>query len=211
MERWLLQLPPGSMLLAQDVPIIAPLKTIRNQLALHASSGTLKRITSGVYYKPKHHPVLGEVRPSVSDIADVIARRDGARIMPTGALALNQLGISTQIPMRVAFLTDGAARTVKLDKGEIVFKKANLKMLSLQGRYSQLAVLAMKELGQDHVDEYVAQAISMALQRETSETLLADMKQAPAWMQPYFLTAIKEKKQSPKAYDIMAQPSRIRP
>lgn len=37
--------------------------------------------------------------PSIEQIAEMIARRDKARIVPTGIYALNKLGISTQVPM----------------------------------------------------------------------------------------------------------------
>ena len=37
-----------------------------------------------------------------------IAKRDKTRIIPTGVQALNKLGLSTQIPLKVVFLTDGA-------------------------------------------------------------------------------------------------------
>jgi len=193
LERWLAQQPEGSLLLLQDVPLLAPAKTLRNLLALQVAAGTLKRLAAGVYYKPRLHPQLGVVRPPVAEIAEAIARRDGARIIPAGALALNQLGISTQIPMRVVYLTDGAARTVKLDKGEIAFRKANLKLLAIKGEFSLLAVLALKELRQEAVDDAVKQAIFNALQKEEVNILKEDMNKAPGWIQPYFLEAIKNK------------------
>jgi len=70
-------------------------------------------------------PIIGELKPSAESIADAIRKRDKARIMATGAMALNALGLSTQIPMNVVYLTDGAARRINLGKRKIVFKKGS--------------------------------------------------------------------------------------
>lgn len=67
---------------------------------------------------------LGVVYPSFEDVAQYIAKRDRARIVPTGSYALNVLGLSTQVPANVAYLTDGAPRKVKLLSGRgITFVK----------------------------------------------------------------------------------------
>jgi hypothetical protein len=63
--------------------------------------------------------------PTTEQIAEAIAKRDKARIIPTGAYALHMLGLSTQIPMNVVYLTDSSARKVKVGKQTIVFKKTS--------------------------------------------------------------------------------------
>lgn len=57
---------------------------------------------------------LGQLFPSYEDIAQVIAKRDKVRIFPAGALAQNMLGLSTQVPMNVVYLTDGSNRKVNV-------------------------------------------------------------------------------------------------
>ena len=51
---------------------------------------------------------LGILYPTFEEIAAAIARRDKAKIVPTGIYALNQLGLSTQLPMNVVYLTEGS-------------------------------------------------------------------------------------------------------
>ena len=64
--------------------------------------------------------------PSVEDIAQAIAKRDKANIVPMGAYALNRLGLSTQMPMNVVFLTNGAPRRIKIGNGRgILFKHSS--------------------------------------------------------------------------------------
>lgn len=52
-----------------------------------------------------------------------IAKRDKAHIIPTGELALNALGLSTQLPMNVVYLTDGSARKIDLGKRKDCFQE----------------------------------------------------------------------------------------
>ncbi len=58
--------------------------------------------------------------PSIEQIAETITRRDKARIVPTGIYALNRLGISTQVPMNIVYLTDGVTRKVSLGNGRSI-------------------------------------------------------------------------------------------
>ena len=61
----------------------------------------LVRIGRGIYSLPKKSKLLGIfILPTVEDIAKDIARRDNARIIPSGLNAMNMLGLSTQIPLK---------------------------------------------------------------------------------------------------------------
>ncbi len=77
-------------------------------------SGDLHHLSRGVCLKTEQTR-FGLVYPPVSDIASAIAERDKAQILPTGATALNLLGLSTQMPMNPVFLTSGSARTITVD------------------------------------------------------------------------------------------------
>src|SRR6056297_835188 len=75
-------------------------------------------------------------KEEIARVAKAIAKRDKARIIPTGAMALNALGLSTQVPMNVVYLTDGAARRINIGKRKIIFKKTSPKNLSAIGKIS---------------------------------------------------------------------------
>ena len=69
---------------------------------------------------------IGEVLPTAEEVAQAIAKRDKIRLVPTGAYSLHALGLSTQIPLKLVFLTDGAARTIKVGKRTIKLKKTKI-------------------------------------------------------------------------------------
>ena len=92
----------------------------------------------------KKDEILGILYPSIEEIGKAIAKRDKARIIPTGAFAQHLLGLSTQIPMNVIYLTDGSARKIKIGKQTIVFKKTSPKNLSYENQLSSLIIQSLK-------------------------------------------------------------------
>jgi predicted transcriptional regulator of viral defense system len=140
--------PKGSVLFVDDFLEYGNPESVKKAMLRLKEKEILVRLAHGMYLYPKVDKELGVLLPSTEDIAKAIARRDKARIVPTGVQALNKLGLSTQVPMKVVYLTDGAARTVKIGKRTITFKKTSPKNLSIKGEISGLAIQALKTIGQ---------------------------------------------------------------
>jgi len=85
---------------------------IRHTFSRLCKEGLLIRLSAGIYLYPEFDEEIGVIYPSIEKIAKEIAKQEKARIIPTGVYALNALGLSTQIPIRVVFLTDGTPKTV---------------------------------------------------------------------------------------------------
>ena len=81
------------------------------------------RISQGIYVKPMRSR-FGIVYPAVGDIVKGIAKRDKAKILPTGNTALNQLGLSEQVPMNSEYITSGSAREIKLGKRTVRLRRS---------------------------------------------------------------------------------------
>ena len=91
-------------------------------LMRHRDSGLIRQLARGLYDYPKTDPQLGPLQPSTDDIVSALAGRDATRLQPSGAYAANLLGLSTQVPMKVVYLTDGRTRTVQIGKRQIILK-----------------------------------------------------------------------------------------
>ena len=150
----------------------------------------IKRLSHGIYYKPKLSKIIGELIPSIEDIANAIARRDHARIIPTGAFAENILVLTTQVPMKFTFLTDGAARIIKVGNRTINFKSTVPKNLSTKGKISTVVIQALKQIKKDNVDEIILNKISEQLKNEKQNNILHDAKLAPAWIREILLKSL---------------------
>lgn len=176
-------MPKGSILFVDDFLDVGSPDSIKKALyRLTNEKGLLIRLAHGIYLYPKIDKELGILYPSTEEIAKAIARRDKARIMPTGVYALNRLGLSTQVPMKIVYLTDGAARSIKIGKRTISFKKTSPKNLMTKGEISMLVIQALKELGQNNIDDEIFKQLIIVLKKETEENILHDAKLAPAWI-----------------------------
>ena len=150
----------------------------------------ISRLSHGIYYKPEVSKLLGELSPAIDDVAKAIARRDKARIIPTGVYAQNILGLSTQVPMNYIFLTDGAARKIKIGKRTINFKSTVPKNLAKKGKISTLVIQALKQIKKDNVDEEILKVIYNQLKKEERENIIHDSKLAPAWIREILLKTL---------------------
>lgn len=172
----------GSLFFVEDFLRFGNYKTISKALERLVEKEEISRVARGIYARLEKDPILGPVKPGTEAIAKAIAKRDKARIVPTGALVLNAFGLSTQVPMNVVYLTDGAARKINVGKRTIVFKKTSPKNLAAIGEISSLAIQALKELGKDNVTESQKRIILVQLKKEDSYRLEHDVKLAPEWI-----------------------------
>lgn len=183
--------PKGSVLFVDDFLDYGNSESVKKALLRLKEKEILVRLAHGIYLFPKIDKELGILFPSTEDIAKAIARRDKARIVLTGVQALNKLGLSTQIPMKVVYLTDGAARSIKVGKRTITFKKTSPKTLLAKGEISSLVIQALKTIGQSKVDAETIIKIKNLLKKEKSENIINDAKLAPAWINKLLIQAIR--------------------
>ncbi len=183
--------PKGSVLFVDDFLDYGNPESVKKSLLRLKEKEVLVRLAHGIYFFPKIDKELGILFPSTEDIAKAIARRDKAKIVPTGVQALNKLGLSTQVPMKVVYLTDGAARSIQVGKRIITFKNTSPKNLLAKGEISSLVIQALKTIGQSKVDDEILVKIQTLLQKEKIENLLNDAKLAPAWINKILIQATK--------------------
>jgi len=87
-----------------------PISRSAIDITLHRllKKGTLRRVIRGIYDYPKYSETLKTVlSPDSDQVAQALVRRFGWRIQFTGSTALNILGLSTQVPARIVYLSDG--------------------------------------------------------------------------------------------------------
>lgn len=180
-EKSIKSKPKGSLFFPEDFREYSSV-AVRKALQRLKEKGTIKSIAHGIYVRPKTNKFIGEVLPSAEEVAKGIADRDKIRIVPTGAYAQHALGLSTQIPLNVVFLTDGAPRTIKVGKRTISLKKTTPKNLMAKGRISSLAIQALRDIGKDGLTEDLEKKIIEELRNEEVKNLNHDMDLAPEWI-----------------------------
>ena len=148
-----------------------------------AQSEQLVRVGRGIYSLPKRSKLLGTyIMPTVESIAKDIARRDKARIIPAGLYAMNMLGLSTQVPLKAVYLTDGTPRKLEIGGRILIFKKTTPKNLSAWGEISGLVIQALKAIGKENITENIEEKVIELLKKEKPENIANDIKLAPEWI-----------------------------
>ena len=110
--------------------------------------------------------------------------------------SLNKLGLSTQVPMKIVYLTDGSARNIKVGNYTISFIRTSPKKVSAIGQISRLAIQALKSIGKENISQTEIEQIQNALMKEKMSYLEHDLRIAPAWIKEiirHSLQKLKEK------------------
>ncbi len=174
----------GQLLFISDFTSIGDYDTVRKSLQRLIEKKLIIRLSKGIYYYPKTDNVLGTLYPSAEQIGKAIAKRDKARIIPTGSYALYMLGLSTQVPMNIVYLTDGSARKIRIGNQSIVFKKTSPKNLSSEHQLSNLIIQGLKAKGKDNITENEIKKIKdIIIKSGGIEKIRMDMNNAPVWIQ----------------------------
>jgi hypothetical protein len=186
---------PGSFHFPEDFIEVANDEQVRLALSRLAKEKMVMRLARGIYYYPKQDPYIGSVNPSLERIAEVIATRDRVKIRPTGAHALNKLGLSTQVPMKIAYFTSGPKRIIKVGSRTIQFINKSPRKMAYEGLTSGPVLTALMELGKNNLTDEMLAKILPLLKQEIPEILLNDLKLAPKWIAQTFIPLMNDKLQ----------------
>lgn len=175
----------GSIFFPNSFVSYGDIKSVSKSLERLTNDAFIIRLANGIYLYPKIDKELGlgVLYPSVEEVALQVAKRDKAHIAPTGAYAMNLLGLSTQVPMNVVFLTDGSPRKIKLGNNRIItFKHTVPKNLAFVNKTAQLATFALKEIGQSNVNEEHLKQLQKVFSAINEKSIETDYKLMPAWI-----------------------------
>lgn len=182
-ENKILKSSRGELFFADYFKNLATPENIRLTLFRMENDGFIERLAHGIYIKPKKDPLLGTIYPNIGEIAKEIAKRDKARIAPTGVMALYLLGLTTQVPLKAVYLTDGSQREVKIGNRTIKFKRTVPKSFAIKDELLHLIVQAFKEKGQLEITEEFLETIKPTVKKLDEKVMRNQVVYAPVWIQ----------------------------
>lgn len=160
-------------------------------LSAFEKEGLLVRIAKGVYLKARRTR-FGVSYPPIEEIVSQIAKRDKAKIFPTGDTAANMLGFSEQVPMKTCFLTSGTARDLNIGGRIVELKRAAPKNFAYNNEIMGVLVQALRCIRKENItDEIMAKIPAILADVERDRRFDADLKLAPAWIEKLILERIK--------------------
>ena len=123
---------------------------------------------------------------------DTLARRQRWKIVPDGAWAANLLGLSTQVPAKITYLTDGPSSEVPIGRRSIHFKHARPKAIAgLDGKLA-LTFQALRYLGKEDVGQREIDALRAALTPAEKRKFLKDARFGVDWIYEVAKTIAEE-------------------
>lgn len=146
-------------------------------------AGKIRRVARGLYDYPRHSRILGrELSPDLDQLAPALARKFGWRIQPSGPAAQNIIGLSTQVPARIVYLSDGPSRSYQIGTTTLVFKHIALKESGFKYWESAVIVQGLKSLGKDRITPEVIARLRAWLDPGMRRKILVDTERATGWV-----------------------------
>lgn len=174
----------GYVFTPQELLSLGSRAAVDQALSRLARSGEIRRLGRGVYDYPKTSPRLGPLTPTPEVIAEALARREGVHLQTSGARAANALGLTTQVPGRLTFLTDGTPRSRRVGTLVIELKRAAPRKLRGAGTLAGTVLQALRYLGPERVNEEVVRQLSHILSANDKRELRSIASAAPGWARP---------------------------
>lgn len=169
--------------------------TIKSILFRLESDGKITRLIDGLYTIPKFSELLQEESyPSVDQVANKLADKFSWTICPSENHALNLIGLSTQVPNKYVFVSDGPYRTYEYRGREIIFKHTSNRFITEYSRNYSLMIQAIKALGKDNIHENDIKRMTTFAKQYIDEDIIDKGKKLPAWIQEVLKKIAKEVK-----------------
>ena len=175
---------PGAVFTNKDFLDLGSQAAVRQALSRLAQRGTIRRINQGVYDYPRQSSRFGTISPSLDAVAAAVSSKNGSRMLASGAYAANALGLSTQVPARIVYFTDGSDKRMQVDGQTIEFRHASPRRMAGAGKITGLVFQALRYVGKDHVDRATINRLQSVLTDNDRQTLRQDLTTAPAWLRP---------------------------
>lgn len=173
----------GKVFISKDFLALGGRAAVDQSLSRLAKAGVIQRLGRGLYYYPRRNARLGvQLPPDPDEVAAALGRKTGSRVVPSGAVAANRLGLTTQVPANPVYLTDGRGGKFQIGGTMFVLKRVAPKELPHGSPISVAIVQALRHLGKDAIDEQLISRLRGALFSRDRRKLLEDARYTTDWI-----------------------------
>ncbi len=175
----------GAPVPTRDLLDLGARPAVDQALSRLVQQGIIRRVRRGLYELPRMGRLLNQpVAASPDELIHAWARNNGLRVVPSGAYAANLLGLSTQVPAKIVYYTNGRTQTLKLGPYTIRLLNRGPKTMDVRGRVAPLVFQALRYLGPRGVTPEVIRRLRSALSAKDKDELWHNLRYAAAWMRP---------------------------
>ena len=173
-------LPEGALIGAKEFLHLGSRAAVDQALKRLAERNELMRLYRGTYVRPIKTR-FGTRAPAPEKVIESIRAAQAETVVPHGAAEANALGLTTQVPTKVVYLTSGKSRQLKLGAQVITMEHAPRWMLLISHGEAGKAVRALAWLGERRTPEAL-KSLKRKLPPPAVEKLVALRPALPSWM-----------------------------
>ena len=169
--------------IASDFFDLGEYNAVRQALFRLEKAGKIQKIMRGVYYYPRYSELIQEYEtPSPNKVAEAIARKFNWTIAPCGDTALNMLGLSTQVPAKWSYISDGPYHQFQVGNVALEFKYRNNREISGMSPITAMIIQALKAIGKGNLNEKQFEIIRRRLSDADKVAVLNETQQTSVWL-----------------------------
>lgn len=172
--------PEGMPVAAKELLHLGTRAAVDQTLSRLVRRGSLLRVGRGLYVRPVEGR-FGVRPPEPAAVVQAIVERLGENVVPHGAAAANELGLTTQVPVREVYLTSGPTRQLKLGSQVVELRHAPAWQLALPGRKAGALIRALAWLGPEQAS-YAIEAVRGRLPESERRAVVELRRMLPAWL-----------------------------
>ena len=140
---------------------------IDKTLSRMVQKGQIERAARGLFFRPIKNRFVGNVPINIETVIEAISQQNGETIQVHGAEAARLFKLSTQMPTKTVFYTNGATRKIKIGNKEVqMIHTSNQRKLQYAGTKIGLAISALWYLGRNLVTPSVIFTLKSYLSTE---------------------------------------------
>jgi hypothetical protein len=173
-------LPEGAVISAKEFLHLGTRAAVDQALKRLKERNELMPLYRGAYVRPVRTR-FGVRAPAAEKVVERIAATGAETIVPHGAAAANSLGLTTQVPTKLVYLTSGKTRSFTLGAQVVELRRAPQWMLLPLHPAAGEAVRALEWIGESRAPEALT-ALKQKLPPSTIDELVALRPALPAWM-----------------------------
>lgn len=184
----------GKVFVLSDFVDYGDYEAVKKALQKLCEEGIIRRALPGVYYRPAFSSILRQdVPPKTEAVAEAIARNNNWTIIPEGEKGLNMLGLSTQVPAHTVFITNGPSKKYEVGKQKFEFRHVQPKNIVGLSAKTALVVEALKNLGEQNVDDSIVTRLQAIYTPEEKQKLLPETKKVTRWIRGKMALVVQDK------------------
>jgi hypothetical protein len=173
-------LPEGALISAKEFLHLGTRAAVDQALKRLKERNELMPLYRGAYVRPVKTR-FGMRAPAAEKVVERIAAAGAETIVAHGAAAANSLGLTTQVPTKLVYLTSGRTRSFRLGAQVVEMKHAPQWMLLPLHRAAGEAVRALEWIGKRRAAEALT-ALKQKLPQSTVDELIALRPVLPGWL-----------------------------